>query len=119
MKSKRYRLEVATTEEASLPALPDHVQLSLAGIAGQAKEGRLALAVGTGLAVLHETIEWEVERIVGPRGRHDKARTATRHGHTPGEVTLGGPRVPISRPRVCSRDDTEEIQLDSYQEFTS
>lgn len=99
--------------------LPEHVQLSLGEIAGQAKDGLLALAVSTGLAVLHETMEWEVERVVGPKGRHDRERTAKRHGHTPGEVTLGGRRVPISRPRVRTADDTEEIGLDSYQEFAS
>ncbi len=119
MKSKLHLVEVASAEESSRLQLPEHVQLSLAGIAGQAKEGLLALAVGTGLAVLHETMEWEVERIVGPKGRHDEDRTAKRHGHTPGEVTLGGRRVPISRPRVRTADDIEEVQLDSYQEFAS
>ena len=31
-----------------------------------------------------------------PKGRHDADRTAKRHGHTGGEVTLGGRRVPVS-----------------------
>ncbi|MDQ2758981.1 MAG: IS256 family transposase [Actinomycetota bacterium] len=112
-------MQVAEAEESRGVELPEHVQLSLAGIAGQAKEGLLALAVGTGLAVLHETMEWEVERVVGPRSRQDTGRTAKRHGHTGGEVTLGGRRVPISRPRVRTADDTAEIGLDSYQEFAS
>ena len=81
MKSKLHLVQVAETEEVPGPGLPEHVQLSLAGIAGQAKEGLLALAVGTGLAVLHETMEWEVERVVGPKGRHDEQRTAKRHAH--------------------------------------
>ena len=46
-------------------------------------------------------------------------RTAKRHGHTPGEVTLGARRVPISRPRARTAEDTEEIVLDSYREFAS
>jgi putative transposase len=119
VKSKLHVVEVAEAEEVSGVRLPEHVQLSLAGIAGQAKEGLLALAVGTGLAVLHETMEWEVDRVVGPKGRHDEQRTARRHGHTPGEVTLGGRRVPVSRPRVRSADDSEEIHLESYREFAS
>jgi putative transposase len=118
VKSKLHVVEVVEVEQAS-QALPEHVQLSLAGIAGQAKEGLLALAVHTGLAVLHETMEWEVERIVGPKGKHDRARAAKRHGRTDGEVTLGGRRVQVSRPRVRTADDTEEIGLDSYQEFAS
>jgi putative transposase len=119
VKSKLHAVEVVEAEEVSGVQLPEHVQLSLGEIARQAKEGLLALAVGTGLAVLHETMEWEVERIVGPKGKHDRERAAKRHGHTPGEVTLGGRRVPISRPRVRTADDIEEIQLDSYQEFAS
>ena len=120
MKSKLHVVEVVEAEEqAAGLELPEHVRLSLAGIAGQAKEGLLALAVDAGLAVLHETMEWEVERLVGPKGRHDRERTAKRHGHTPGEVTLGARRVPISRPRVRTADDTAEIGLDSYQEFAS
>ena len=117
MKSKLHVVEVV---EAEAPAvrLPEHVQLSLVGIAGQAKEGLLALAVSTGLAVLHETMEWEVERIVGPKHKRDRDRIAKRHGHTDGEVTLGGRRVQISRPRVRSGDDSEEIALDSYREFS-
>ena len=120
MKSKLHVVEVVEAEQRTgALELPEHVQLSLAGIAGQAKEGLLALAVHTGLAVLHETMEWEVDRIVGPKGRHDRDRTAKRHGHTDGEVTLGARRVQISRPRVRTADDTEEIALDSYQEFCS
>ncbi len=119
MKSKLHVVEVVEAEEVSGVELPEHVQLSLGEIVGQAKEGLLAPAVSTGLAVLHETMEWEVERIVGPKGRHDKDRVAKRHGHTPGEVTLGGRRVPISRPRARTADDTEEIPLESYGEFAS
>ncbi len=58
MKRTLHAVEVGTPEEA---ALPEEVQLSLAEIAGQAKEGLLALAAGTGLAVLHEAM--------GARGR--------------------------------------------------
>jgi putative transposase len=34
-------------------------------------------------------------------------------------VTLGGRRVPVSRPRVRSADGRQEVGLDSYREFTS
>ena len=100
-------------------ALPERVQLSLVEIADSAKEGLLALAVGAGLAVLHECLEDEVDRVVGPKGRHDADRTAKRHGHTGGEVTLGGRRVPISRPRVRTVDDSAEVGLESYALFGS
>jgi len=119
VKSKLHVVEVVEAEAAGTLQLPEHVQLSLVELAGQAKEGLLALAVSTGLAALHEMMEWEVERLVGPKGRHDRERTAKRHGHTPGEVTLGARRMPVSRPRVRTADDTVEVQLDSYEEFAS
>jgi putative transposase len=97
--------------------LPEQVRLSLEEIAGDAREGLLALAARVGLAVLGETMEWEVDRIVGPKGRHDRGRVAKRHGHTSGEVTLGGRRVAVRRPRVRSADDEHEISLESYREF--
>jgi putative transposase len=57
--------------------------------------------------------------VVGPKGRHDAERTAKRHGHTGGEVTLGGRRVPVSRPRVRSVDDGVEVDLESYAQFST
>ncbi len=116
--SKLHLVEVGASEAPSLE-LPEHVQLSLTEIVGAAKEGLLALAVGTGLAVLQETMECEVERVVGPKGRHVRQRTAKRHGRTSGEVTLGGRRVPVERPRVRSADDREEIALESYRQFAA
>jgi len=114
--SKLHLVGVGSSDRVELPP---EVQLSLTEIAGQAKEGLLALAVATGLAVLHETLEWEVERVVGPKGRHDGERTAKRHGHTGGEVTLGGRRVSVERPRVRSADDRTEVELESYRLFAS
>ena len=38
---------------------------------------------------------------------------------TGGEVTLGGRRVPVSRPRVRTVDDSAEVGLESYAEFGS
>ncbi len=116
--SKLQVAEAVSAEECSGFQLPERVQLSLGEIAGDAKEGLLALAVSTGLAVLAETMEWEVERIVGPKGRHDSERTAKRHGRTRGEVTLGGRRVSVTRPRVRSADDEREVGLESYREFS-
>jgi putative transposase len=117
--SKLQLVEAVTSEGDSGVGFPERVQLPLGELAGEAREGLLALAARVGLAVLQQTMECEVDRVVGPRGRQDRDRVAKRHGHTPGEVTLGGRRVPISRPRVRSADDTQEIALDSYREFSS
>jgi putative transposase len=61
--------------------------------------------------VLHELIEAEVDEVVGPKGKHLPDRSAVRHGHEDGEVTLGGRRVPVSRPRARSADGEREVEL--------
>ena len=95
----------ATTQEA---VLPPRVQEALGELVGVAGEGLLALSVGVGLAFFAELMEEEVDEVVGRKGRHDPERTAVRHGHEAGEVTLGGRRVPVERPRVRSADGQAE-----------
>ena len=108
---------VATAEEEPRSALPARVQEALGELAGAAQEGLLALSVGVGLGVLHELMEEELSEVVGPKGRHDPDRAAHRHGHEAGSVTLGGRRVPVSRPRARSADGQAEVALATYAHF--
>jgi len=108
---------VAQVATASKVVLPAGVQEALGELVGAAKEGLLALSVGVGLGVLAELMEEEVDEVVGPKGRHDPARTAVRHGHEAGGVTLGGRRVAVERPRVRSADGEHELVLASYEYF--
>lgn len=98
-------------------ALPPRVQEALGQLVGSAKEGLLALSVGLGLGVLTELLEEEVSELVGPKGKHDPERTAVRHGHGSGEVTLGGRRVAVERPRARSADGAAELRLQTYEYF--
>ena len=98
-------------------ALPPRVQEALGQLVGSAKEGLLALSVGVGLGVLVELLEEEVVDVVGPKGKHDPERTALRHGHEAGEVTLGGRRVAVERPRMRSADGRSELRLAAYEYF--
>src|SRR3954449_6863232 len=109
---------VAAGEER-VEGLPAAVMEALGELAGAAKEGLLALSVGIGLGVLHELMEAEVDEVVGPKGRHIVDRTAVRHGHEGGEVTLGGRRVPVKRPRVRGADGVQEVELDTYAHFAA
>jgi hypothetical protein len=97
--------------------LPARVQEALGQLVGAAKEGLLALGVGVGLGVLTELMEDEVDEVVGPKGKHDPGRAAVRHGHESGEVTLGGRRVQVERPRVRSADGLAELPLQTYAHF--
>ncbi len=107
-------LAQASNEEIVLPA---RVQEALGQLVGSAKEGLLALSVGVGLGVLAELLEEEVVEVVGVKGKHDPQRRAVRHGHESGEVTLGGRRVPVERPRVRSADGRSELPLQTYAHF--
>ncbi len=104
----------ATRDEA---VLPERVQEALGQLVGAAKEGLLALSVGVGLGVLTELMEEEVDDVVGPKGKHNPERTAVRHGHEDGEVTLGGRRVEVRRPRVRTADGEAEVPLSTYEHF--
>ena len=105
--------------DGSIEGLPEPVLEALGELAGAAKEGLLALSVGVGLGVLHELLEAEVDEVVGPKGKHIADRTAVRHGHEGGEVTLGGRRVPVSRPRARTADGEHEVELQSYAHFAA
>ena len=108
----------ATADRAQL-RLPEQVSVAVAELVGAAREGLLALAVGTGLQVLEVMLEEEVARLVGPKGRHNPDRTAVRHGSEPGQVTLGGRRVRVRRPRVRTADGTGELPVPTYQAFAT
>jgi len=111
------REQVATSEAIGELALPERVQEALGELVSSAKEGLLALSVGVGLGVLTELLEEEVDEVVGPKGKHEPKRAAVRHGHESGEVTLGGRRVHVERPRVRSADGEREVPLRTYQHF--
>ena len=109
--------KVVTAVEASESALPPRIQEALGELVGSAREGLLALSVGVGLSVVHELMELEVEQVVGPKGKHNPDRTAKRHGHDDGAMTLGGRRVAVRRPRVRTADDEHELSVQTYEYF--
>jgi putative transposase len=94
------------------------VSVALAELAGEMREGLLALAVGTGLQVMAALMEADVTAACGPKARHDPERTATRHGHGAGSVSLGGRRVPVERPRMRAVDGSGEVAVPAYELFS-
>jgi putative transposase len=109
--------QVVTAAEALERPLPAQIQEALGELVGAAREGLLALSVGVGLSVVHELMEAEVTEIVGPKGEHNPERTAKRHGHERGSMTLGGRRVEVSRPRIRTAEDEHELPVQTYEYF--
>jgi putative transposase len=105
-------------ERSSGPAVPESVSVAVAELAEDLREGLLALAVGAGLQVMSALMEQDVAAACGPRGKHDPQRSATRHGHGPGSVSLGGRRVPVTRPRMRATDGSGELPVASYELFS-
>lgn len=114
--TKKYQMPES---DATALAVPEQVSIAMAEIAADVREGLLALAVGTGLQVMGQLMEADVTAVCGPKGKHNPDRTATRHGTERGSVTLGGRRVPITRPRVRAADGSAEVPVPAYELFAS
>ncbi len=108
---------VEQEQDARELALPPSVQEALGELVNAAKDGLLALSVGVGLGVLAEMMEAEVDEVVGPKGKRNPDRSAVRHGHEGGEVTLGGRRVAVERPRARTVGSECEVPLQTYAHF--
>ena len=120
--SNTYQKNRRRAQPGPLPgeiAVPDQVIVAMAEIAGAAKEGLLALAVSTGLQVMTAMFDEDVTRLCGPDGKHNPDRAGYRHGTEAGSVTLGGRRIPVTRPRVRAADESGELHLASYDLFSS
>jgi len=116
--SKTYQKKTAaTSSEAVVPPL-EAATVALTEIAESAREGLLALAVATGLQVMGAWMNADAEALCGPRGRHNADRAGYRHGTEAGSVTLGGRRVPVTRPRVRAADGCGELPVPAYELFS-
>lgn len=76
------------------------------------------LVVGAGLQALAVLLEAERTEVCGPRYRHNPDRVAQRTGYDPdGELTMGGRRVSVRRPRARTMDG-QEVELPSWRQFS-
>ncbi len=109
--TKKYQNNKIDTSADDGFVMPERVSVAMTEIAGRMREGLLALAVGTGLQVMQVLMEADATALAGPKGRHDPNRSAVRHGRERGSVTLGGRRVPVTRPRVRTADGSGELPV--------
>lgn len=113
--------------DLSEPELPERLAGKVSdqpeAFAAQMRQGLLAASVSIGLGVMGELMEAEVTELAGPKGKHNAERAAYRNGTEDGKVTLGGRRIPVSRPRVRSvggeDGETGEVHLESYDTFAA
>jgi putative transposase len=112
------RPRVITKWDLAAAGLPEQVTVSLTDLVGSIKDGLLSFAVAIGLAVLQQLFDEELAQVVGPKGKHDASRHARRHGREQRQVTLGGRRVAVSKPRARSLGGAE-LELETYRLFSS
>jgi putative transposase len=89
------------------------IPLPLLGAFASIERSFFDLCIDAGQQVLAAMMEEDREDLCGPRWKRDPDRRAGRAGTTRSEVTLGGRRIPISRPRARSRKG-EELELPSF-----
>ena len=89
------------------------IPLPLLGALGSVEKSFFDLCIRAGQQVLDAMMEQDREDICGPPWKRDPGRKANRAGTTPSEVTLGGRRIPVTRPRVRSQVG-QEMALPSF-----
>jgi transposase-like protein len=89
------------------------IPLPLLGALGNIEQSFFELCIGAGQQVLASMMEQDREDLCGPRWKRDRDRKAGRAGTTKSEVTLGGRRIVIPRPRVRSQAG-HEMELPSF-----
>src|SRR5512147_1636736 len=95
---KTYQNGTTTAKSVEQVMLPESVTVAVGELAGQLREGLLAMAVGAGLQAAQVLMAESGTALCGPQGKHDPTRTAVRHGSERGSMTLGGRRVPAAGP---------------------
>jgi hypothetical protein len=105
---------VSTAAQGLSERLAGRVDGHLAAFAEHMREGLLAASTAVGLEVMAELMETEVTELVGPKGKQDPDRAATRHRtgrRDVGRPAAGGAPPPCThrhrrrraRPRGGSR----------------
>ena len=89
------------------------IPLPLLGAFANIENSFFDLCIDAGQQVLGAMMEQDREELCGPRWKRDPERRAGRAGTTRSEVTLGGRRIAIPRPRVRSVEG-EEMELPSF-----
>src|SRR5712664_3920125 len=86
-------------ENGAGPTLAHLVEPMLAGMS-TTRQHLLAWVHAHGLAALDELFREEAVALAGPKGRHQPQRTHHHWGTAATELTFGGRRVQVRRPRV-------------------
>jgi len=68
--NNKYQKLMSNAPDAQGFAVPEHVTVAMAQVAGSMREGLLTLAVGAGLQVMSAMTAPDVTRLAGVKGKH-------------------------------------------------
>ncbi len=92
---------------SSEPGVVEHLRQMLMPMMAGIASTRLELTSWLheqGLEALNTLLLGEAEVLAGKRGKHREDRTHYRWGRTTGELSFGGRRIQVERPRVRSKN---------------
>lgn len=119
---KRYQIErqraIRNFEQQAVEKNPPvQMIIPLAEVVAQLQNGMKQL-IGTLLQMaMQETMQQEVNFLVGERSRPDHRRNAYRWGTEQGYCVVQGQKLHIGRPRVVDKRTHRELPLGSYELF--
>src|SRR5256885_5984215 len=99
MTKRTARAQRTQAKNGAGPAPVHLVEPMLAGMTST-RQHLLAWVHAQGLAALDELFREEAVALAGPKGRHQPQRTHHHWGTAATELTFGGRRVQVPRPRV-------------------
>lgn len=97
----------------NLQTVAIQIPLRMMDVLRDAESAFLGLCLEAGREVLDAWMERDREALCGPKGRHLEQRQAYRAGSTQSEITFGGRRIPMRRPRARTVDG-QELVLPSF-----
>ena len=106
---KSPRLQAVERPTAATVQIP----LPVLGAFASIERSYFDLCIRAGQQVLAAMMEQDRTELCGPRWKRDPDRRAGRAGTAPSEVTLGGRRIQMTRPRVRSQAG-QEVELPSF-----
>jgi len=105
-RTKKEKSQEALREKRTVTV---ELPLPLLSVLANSREAVMALCIRTGLHVVEHLMEEDRTALCGPRRVHDEG--PKRYGYAASEITLGGQRVAMRRPRVRG---TSEVELPSF-----
>src|SRR5215831_10928486 len=116
MKKRTEKEQRAQAENGPGVEVAQLVEPMLTGMA-TTRHDLLAWVHAQGLAALDELFREEAVALAGPKGRHQPERTHHHWGTAATELTFGGRRVQVHRPRVRQTAGGGEATLPSVAAF--